>query len=252
MWTRELLKRNAKQVLSRTFVVSVLVSLAYTALTQEYTVHYTLSSYASSGVEVSDSFLSTLLLGSFLGSILSILFSVLFVNPLHVGQNRYFMEARLGKAPFSSLFGAFHKGEYKNVVMAQLFVDLEILLYSFLLIIPGIIKSYEYALVPYLLAENPNLPASRAKALSREIMEGEKFSLFVLQISFFGWMLLIALLPSFLSGIWLLAWLLSIVLNAVLGAYMSSTMAEFYAAMREKAFSRMYSNPSELGGFITY
>ena len=251
MWTRELLKRNAKQVLSRTFTISFLVSLAFSALSQEYTVSYT-TTYSFTGADVPDSILSTFILGGTLGSILSALFAAFFVNPLIVGQHRYFMEARLGNAPFSSLFGAFHKGEYKNIVAAQFFTNLEIALYTLLLIIPGIIKSYEYALVPYLLAENPNLPASRVKELSREIMQGEKFPLFVLQLSFFGWMLLIALLPFFLSGIWLLAWLLSIVLNAVLGAYMSSTMAEFYAAMREKAFSRMYSNPSELGGFITY
>ncbi len=251
MWTRELLKQNAKQTLSRTFMVSLLVSLAYAALTQEFTLQYTVTTSYNS-FEPSKIALPTFLLGSALGSIVGILFAVLFRNPLTVGHSRYFMEARLGNAPFNSLFGAFHKDEYKNIVLVQLWTDLEVVLYTFLLIIPGIIKSYEYALVPYLLAENPHLSASRAKALSREIMHGEKFSLFVLQMSFLGWMLLVAVIPALLSGVWLISWLLALVLSAILNTYISSTMAEFYAAMREKAFARMYSSPEELGGFITY
>ena len=59
-----------------------------------------------------------------------------------------------------------------------------------LLVIPGIIKSYEYAMVPYILAEHPDMEYRTALSKSREMMDGHKWDFFVLQLSFIGWEML--------------------------------------------------------------
>mgnify|MGYP006295230481 CR=1 FL=1 len=62
-----------------------------------------------------------------------------------------------------------------------------------MLIIPGIIKSYAYRMVPYILAENPKIGHRRALDLSNKMTRGEKWKIFVLDLSFIGWFILGAL-----------------------------------------------------------
>ena len=62
-----------------------------------------------------------------------------------------------------------------------------------LLIVPGIIAVYRYALAPYLMAEDPEMGAMEAIEKSKELMKGNKWRLFCLQFSFIGWMLLSSL-----------------------------------------------------------
>ncbi len=69
-------------------------------------------------------------------------------------------------------------------------IGLYTFLWSLLFIIPGIIKSYSYSMTPYIMSENPEMTASQAIAKSCEIMSGNKWRLFSLQISFIGWELL--------------------------------------------------------------
>ena len=69
-------------------------------------------------------------------------------------------------------------------------MDLKTLLWLLLLIVPGVIKAYEYSMIPYLLAENPNLSASQAFSLSKQMTTGQKMDLFVLDLSFLGWIIL--------------------------------------------------------------
>ena len=66
-------------------------------------------------------------------------------------------------------------------------------LWSLLFIVPGIIASYRYALAPYLMAENPDMGVMEAIARSKELMNGSKWRLFCLQLSFIGWSLLCVL-----------------------------------------------------------
>ena len=57
------------------------------------------------------------------------------------------------------------KYNYLNVVKTMFFMNLWILLWTLLFIVPGIIKSYSYRLVPYILAENPDIDTNEgAKA----------------------------------------------------------------------------------------
>ena len=88
----------------------------------------------------------------------------------------------------SDLFSQFHRlgaGFCMNFLMG-----LFTLLWTPLFIIPGLIKTYSYAMTPYILAEHPEMTATEAITESRRIMDGNKWRLFCLSFSFIGWVLL--------------------------------------------------------------
>ena len=66
-------------------------------------------------------------------------------------------------------------------------------LWSLLFLIPGFVKYYAYSMTPYIMAEKPNMSINDAITKSREIMKGHKWQLFLLDLSFTGWMILSAL-----------------------------------------------------------
>lgn len=91
---------------------------------------------------------------------------------------------------FSDLFSQFDRlgaGFCMNFLMG-----LFTFLWSLLLVIPGIIKSFSYAMTPYILAEHPEMTATEAITESRRVMDGNKWRLFCLGFSFIGWSLLCA------------------------------------------------------------
>ena len=65
-----------------------------------------------------------------------------------------------------------------------------IFLWSLLLLIPGIIKSFAYAMTPFVLVDNPELSCYEAIKRSQELMKGNKWRYFLLALSFLGWILL--------------------------------------------------------------
>ena len=73
---------------------------------------------------------------------------------------------------------------------AGILVGIFTFLWSLLFVIPGIVKSYSYAMTFYILADHPEMTATEAITASRKMMDGHKFDLFVLQLSFFWWYLL--------------------------------------------------------------
>jgi len=88
---------------------------------------------------------------------------------------------------------------YLRRVGGMAWMDLFIFLWSLLFAIPGVIKSYSYAMTPYILAKYPEIPAKEALKLSMKIMDGRKAELFVLQLSFIGWAILASLTFGILS-----------------------------------------------------
>ena len=148
--------------------------------------------------------------------VVGILWSSFVGNVIRVGSCRYFVESQeLGRsAGLGQLFSGFSGGNYLNVVKVMFMKGLFETLWTLLLIIPGIIKSYEYYLVPYLLAETPDLPYREALRISSEMMDGHKWRLFVLELSFIGWLFL----GSLLCGLGVL----------FVHPYESATFAEFY------------------------
>lgn len=248
MWTRSLLKENAKIVLRRTYWLSFLVCLVGGLLTgtsgagANYAYSYQ-SASGSSGGNTGSSYIPPALAGllattALLFFAVAIVYACFVASPITVGYRRYFMEARGGNAPFSSLFSVFGKPGYLATVKTLFMTNLSIFLWSLLLVIPGIIKSYQYCMVPYILAERPDMDYRRAMELSRQMTDGEKWNIFVLQLSFIGW----ELLGVLCFGIGLL----------FVTPYVEATMAELYTALRTKAMSLGQTDASELPGFIAY
>ena len=74
-----------------------------------------------------------------------------------------------------------------NIVKTMILRDIFIALWSLLFFIPGIIKAYEYRMIPYLLSEDPAMSYQEAFAQSKALMTGNKWKAFVLDLSFILW-----------------------------------------------------------------
>ena len=118
--------------------------------------------------------------------------SAFLFNPIRVGCNRFFVQNLDEPAELSHLSRGF-ESNYKNVVKVCFFKDLYCFLWG-LIPIAGIfiaiVKNYEYMMIPYLMAEDPDMSKEEAFATTREMMDGQKWNTFVLQLSFIGWHIL--------------------------------------------------------------
>lgn len=155
---------------------------------------------------------------SILGLVLTLI-SLVVGGATVIGYARFNLNLVDGReAKFSQLFS-----EYTHLFrgFAMYFLQsLYILLWSLLLIIPGIIALLSYAMTPYIMAENPDIGANEAIHTSKEMMNGNKASLFFLYLSFIGWFIL-ALLTLNIGFLWL-------------GPYMEATVAAFYREVSKK------------------
>ena len=118
--------------------------------------------------------------------VIGFVFDAFIINPIELGCRRFFRKNLDEPAGLSNLMFAFDTN-YKNVVKTMFFRDLYITLWSFLFIIPGIIKKYEYRMIPYLLSEDPTMSKEEAFAESKRLMTGNKWKTFVLDLSFILW-----------------------------------------------------------------
>ena len=151
--------------------------------------------------------------------------SILVFNPLIVGCYRFFLQNSRGGAELSEL-GAGFRDDWGNVILVMFLRNLFIALWSLLFVIPGIVKSYSYRLVPYLLKEHPELSGTQAITMSRQLMNGHKWNAFVLDLSFLGWLILSALTCGILHVFYV-------------GPYIQATDAELYRAITEAYDARL-------------
>ena len=114
---------------------------------------------------------------------------ILVFHPLEIGCKRFFFKNLKEDAQTREICYAIDNG-YKNNVKIMFFRELYIFLWMLLLIIPGIIKVYEYQMIPYILVENPGISKEEAFALSKKMMYGNKWKSFLLDLSFLGWEIL--------------------------------------------------------------
>ncbi len=147
-----------------------------------------------------------------------ILLDVFIFNPLEVGCKRYYLRNLNEPAQVGNIGYAFDHN-YKNITKTMFFRDLFTVLWTLLFIIPGIVKSYEYQMIPYLLADNPQMTKEQAFEESKRMMQGQKWKAFVLDLSFIGWNILSALTLGIL-GIFYVQ------------PYMDATHAALYEALR--------------------
>ena len=125
--------------------------------------------------------------------VISVLIAIFLMQPLEVGCRRFYVRARENDYDLSAIVVAAFSENYMNVVKVMFLRSLYTFLWSMLFIIPGIIKSYEYRMIPYILAENPGISEHDAFSESRRMMTGSKFDAFVFDLSFLGWFLLDAI-----------------------------------------------------------
>ena len=117
-----------------------------------------------------------------------------FQNVLVVGECRYVMEQRFqARTPFRRMLSPFHRRYLLNLVWVMFRTNLQLALW-WLTVAGGVYKSYQYRMIPYLMAEDPALPFREAMALSKAMTRGYKWKMFVLDLSCW-YLLLVKMIP---------------------------------------------------------
>ena len=150
-------------------------------------------------------------------------------NVVEVGKCKFFAHRTLDDRNFETLFSFFKKGQYMAVVKTMFITKLYIFLWSLLCVIPGIIKSYQYKMVPYILSENPTMPYHQALSISKRMTDGQKLDMWVLDLSFILW--------------WIAGFLTCCVGGIFVNPYYEATWAQLYKVMREKYMGDLPTPP---------
>lgn len=246
MWTRAELKDNAKKFFKFNYWKMVLVALVLTMVSgggssasSSYT-RRTSSDYRYGSMSSSEiaSFIVVFMVVMLVVMVIGFAVSAFLLNPLVVGAQRFFVVSHYQKAELGELGYAF-SNSYMNVVKTMFLKALYVFLWSLLLVIPGIIKGYEYRMIPYILAENPGIDTKEAFAMSKQMMDGNKWNAFVLDLSFLGWIIL----SVFTCGILAIFYV---------NPYIYMTDAELYVALKEITFGSAPAGYQNGAGFQNY
>lgn len=203
MWNRQELKRNARVLLRANYLKTVVVGLILSFLIGSgYNSARSAAKSNNVDISVSDlfstnlTFIIAMLVGIagiiIIALLINVVLNIFLWNPLEVGCRKVFVDCRYGNAQWSDILYAFRNG-YGHIGGVMFMKDLFTFLWSLLFIIPGIVKGYEYMMIPYLLAENPDMSRQDAFAESKRMMDGNKMNAFILDLSFIGWLILGAL-----------------------------------------------------------
>lgn len=231
MWTRSNLKEMAKLAFKNNYGVTVVAAFILSFFTGGFTRSQSARESIKS-IGNNDFFsigrhffnMPEFILGLIITSlIISIFIRILFSNPIIVGGHKFFLVNRVLKANLGIFLHPF-KNNYINVVKTMFLKDIYIFFWTLLFIIPGIIKSYSYRMVPFILAENPNIDSNTAISISADMMYGNKLSTFILDLSFIPWHFLSALTFG-IAGIFYVF------------PYVYSTDAELYATLKGLPFN---------------
>ncbi len=156
--------------------------------------------------------------------LMRIFYFLFFSNILLIGEKRFFMETRTYHD--TQIFRIFHVFSVGRVRKAAKIMFLKALFFSLwcLTVVGGIIKYYEYEMIPWIAAENPEITWNQAHTLSKEMMKGNKWHAFLLDLSFLGWTILgnlsLGLTDCFFAS-----------------SYFVGTRTELYMKLRESAIS---------------
>ena len=207
----------------------------------EYFDEYYDEGFISNIFEGTESFFSDSFFFMFTGiaivfAILGFIIKLLIVYPIEIGKNNFFMGIREEEKTLDSLIFVYKSGQLKNTIITMFMKGLFQTLWTLLFIIPGIIKAYEYRMIPYILSENPEISRKRAFEISKQMMKGNKWNTFVLDLSFLGWQILSGLTIGILGIFYV-------------NPYVQGTNAELYAYLREDALKNGYVSSDELIGF---
>lgn len=159
--------------------------------------------------------------GIILIAIIALAYIIMIAEPLKVAGKKYFLEAREDEnTKMGVMKEIFKKGNWKNVTITMLIKNIYNLLW-FLTIIGGIIKFYEYRMIPYILADNPKISRKEAFRLSKEMMRHNKWRSFILDFTFILWNILSLATFGFLNILYV-------------NPYQAATSAELYITLKNK------------------
>lgn len=218
MWDRVELKSLAKQSLKGNYWQAFLISLVIVFATgngrgTSNKISEKIGEYVYGNPDV------FIILGGL--AILALAYRLLIGYSLEIGSRKYFINL----AQFKNINGyysfAFDRANYQGIIFTMLLRDIFLFLWTLLLVIPGIVKGYSYRMVPYIIAENPNIGAEQAITLSRKMMDGHKADAFVLDLSFLGW--------------YILGFIAFVVGTLFVNPYYDATDAQLYLALKKIA-----------------
>lgn len=220
-WVRSDLKMRAKESFKRNYLAAVIVSLivilvtsgggagnggrTYTTVQDTYDEIIDGDYFSNDLEERAEDLIDSLdapaawglglLISAFaiIAGVVIVIFKAFIGNVLEVGGCKFYIENLYSKPKVGRIAYGFTSGYYLNVVKVMFVRGLFIFLWSLLFVIPGIIKAYEYYMVPYLLAEYPDMTWREASLRSRDMMYGNKMETFILELSFLPWHFLSAM-----------------------------------------------------------
>lgn len=151
-------------------------------------------------------------------SIITSIIILAITAPLSIGKCKFFINlANESNPKFSDLWYGFNN--ILKAVLVTLLVGIIVFIGTILLIIPGIILAFRYSQVYYIMAENPEISVMDCLKESARIMKGHKINLFILQLSFIGWAILMVITCG-IAGLYVLP-------------YYNATLSNFYLAIKE-------------------
>ena len=181
------------------------------------------------------------------------------------------------EAKVKDLFSQYHR--LGTGFGMQFFRNLYVSLWSLLFVIPGLIANFSYYMTPFILCENPDMTAREAIKESKKLMKGNKWRLFCLEFSFWGWyllamlvlstMMLVAFVPLAVAGegalgvaagvtgiflvifVFLILIVFGLALNFLLTPYITASVAVFYREISREAYAQNYSESEVVDTFYT-
>ena len=232
MWNRAELKMRGNMAFKKNYVSAVVVALLMgifgTVSGESSARRVSENSDIYSGNLFNVGMITGLLAGITTVVILIVLVVKVFVgNLLKMGGYRFFILNQTAQPGIGTLLDGFRSGHYVNIVLAMFLRDLFTALWSLLLVVPGIVKHYEYLMVPYIIAENPAMDYKEAFQISKQMMDGEKMEAFIMDLSFLGWYLLSAVTCGLLAIFYV-------------NPYVQASFAEMYTFNKQKAYQEGY------------
>jgi len=238
MWTIREIKSRAWEALRsyywKAFLVSLVIAIAGGGFNFNYRTGSTSTGTGFPGGldSISPAFIVLVAVAVLAGFLIFFAFHIFIGYPLEIGGRKYFVQAQQNNEDMNYLGFAFNKSRYKDIIIAMIWRGFLNFLWYLLLIIPGIVMFYAYRMVPYILTDNPNIGYKRAVQLSTQMMKGNKFHMFLLDLSFIGWLLL-GVLALFIGVLFVMP-------------YINSAKAELYLVLRRNALAMGISNYDEL------
>lgn len=232
MWNRAELKMRGNMAFKKNYVSAVVVALLMgifgTVSGESSARRVSENSDIYSGNLFNVGMITGLLAGIATVVIRIVLVAKVFVgNLLKMGGYRFFILNQTAQPGIGTLLDGFRSGHYVNIVLTMFLRDLFTALWSLLLVVPGIVKHYEYLMVPYIIAENPAMDYKEAFQISKQMMDGEKMEAFIMDLSFLGWYLLSAVTCGLLAIFYV-------------NPYVQASFAEMYTFNKQKAYQEGY------------